>query len=425
MNSIPVVLSHQSRNFLPLTVTVLVCLILLINVSFKIVDFAGMWFTMSSILCPLVAGCYLYVFKVCSIKEQRRVLNQSLLALYVFSLGIYVLINLPSAKHLREYVAYQIIFEDIPHKFFSATVAFCLSFYLPHIYCSTRTRVLQSPKPCMLLALFGGLSFFTIDYWLLFSDPNGESLNRIYIDSLLICLSILLSLGVSYLLYLLHEKHRPKEPRQAPTYCFSPLYHYLISLSVVILTICLACEYRLIALTNGWTLATGGLLFPFIMLIGNLISELYGLRANLHMIAILVLAELVFDVLLMIIVVLPSPDFFNLNPFFSSVLPTRIVSTTLILFIALGSNACLLKKLKNTTYGRYLWGRLFIANLLANSLVSVVNYLFFFTGVFPDEQVFHFAFGAWLYKLIVTLIGLPLIAWLYRISSQRIKLNRK
>ena len=104
----------QKRSYLPLTVGMMTCLILLINVSFKIIMVQGLIFTASAVLCPLIAFIYLLVLNECNVVQQRHILNQSLLALYLFSIGIYLLVNLPAAETMYDNPAYQIVFEDIP-----------------------------------------------------------------------------------------------------------------------------------------------------------------------------------------------------------------------------------------------------------------------------------------------------------------------
>lgn len=406
-------LSQQSRNFLPLTVAMMICLILLINVSFKIIDAQGIWFTASSVLCAMIAGLYLLVLNECNAQQQRQVLNQSLLALYLFSVGIYLLVNLPAAPNLRDNIAYQIVFEDIPRKFFAATLAFGLCFYLPHAYLASKKGMLRSPKYNLLLALSSGFLFFSMDFWLLFSDPDAASFTQIYCYSLMVCLGLLLLIGGSYSLWCWWRKY-PKERavRQVATYFLSPLYYYLIGFAVTILMICLACEYRIISVTNGWTLSASGLLFPLILMVGNLVGELYGFKANLRLLAILLLSEWAFDLLLMIAVVLPSPDSFNINFFYDFMMPRRIPATTLTLVLALGSNAWLLEKLKHGAFGNQRALRIIIANVLGNSLLCLVNYNLLFAGVYPYEQIWTLVFSSWVYKLFITLVSLPLILWL-------------
>ncbi|MDI9819531.1 MULTISPECIES: VUT family protein [unclassified Legionella] len=411
--------ASQTRGTLLLAVGMMTCLILLINISFKIIMIQGMLFTASSILCPLVAIIYLLVLKECTILQQRHVLNQSLLALYLFSIGIYLLVNLPAAEYMHDNLAYQIVFEDIPKKFFASTLAFGLSFYLPHLLCCLKQKeILLTPKKRLLLATFGGFLFFTLDFFLLFSDPYVYNFKRIYFDSLMIAAGILLSVGIIYLTCLLFLK-RPLLPtnKPLPSYLESPLYHYLVGFAVTIILICLACEYRLISFPNGWTLTASGLLFPLALIASNLVGELYGYKANLRLAVLLIVAELTFDLLLINLVALPSPEFFNLNPFYLFIMPRRIPAEALAVMVAFIDNAMLLEYLKKTTIGSSRFWRILIANTIVNSLLCLVNYSLLFGGIY--EPIFNLAISAWSYKIASMLLSLPLVLWLYNLLSKK------
>lgn len=409
---------QQTRGHLSLNIGMMTCLILLINTSFKMIAFQGMVFTASSVLCPLVACIYLFILKECTIAQQRHVLNQCLLALYLFSIGIYLLVNLPAAEYMYDNSAYQIVFEDIPKKFFASTVAFGLSFYLPHLLCCTKQEeMLDLPKKRLLLALLAGFCFFSLDFLLLFSETHARSFKQIYIDSLMVAAGILFSVGVIYLAcLLLFTKHNKRSSNKfLPPYLSSPLYHYLVSLAVTILLICLICEYRLISFNHGWTLAANSLLFPLTIMTSTLIAELYGYKANLRLAVVLISTELAFDLFLMAVVALPSPEFFNLNPFYSFIMPRRIPAATWALLVTFVSNAILLEKLKNTPLGRSRSWRILIANIFSISALCLVNYSLLFWGIYSYEQIFNLALSAWTYELGTVVIGLPLVLWLYKV----------
>lgn len=391
-------------------------LILLINVSFKIIVIHEMMFTASSVICSAVAIIYLLILKQGSILTQRHLLHQCLLALYVFSIGIYILVNIPAADYMHDNPAYQIVFEDIPKKFFASTLAFGLSFYLPHVLCCAKQKdLLILPKKRLLLAIWGGFSFFTIDFFLLFSDPHVYNFNRIYVDSLMVALLILFSIGVLYLsIHLFSRRYFFSFKSSPPGYLTSPLYNYLVALGVTSMLVCLACEYRLISFSKELTLAASGLVFPITLMVSNLIGELFGLRANLRLCALLILAELVFDFILMAAVALPSPDFFNLNPFYSFIIPRRIPSSTLALSLTFISNTLLLEKFKtNATISSRSW-RIIIANALATSLLCLVNYSLLFSGIYPYEQILSLTLSVWIFDIGAIILCLPLLLRIYK-----------
>jgi uncharacterized PurR-regulated membrane protein YhhQ (DUF165 family) len=406
----------RSKNFLVINVAMIIVLTLLVNVSFKMIAFQGMVFAASSLLCPLYAGLYLVILKHCDVKQQRHVLNLSLLALYVFSIGIYLLLNLPPADDVRVNLAYQIVFEDVPKKFFASTLAFAVSFYLPHMYCLTKNKtILTSAKKRLLLALGGGFVFFSIDFLLLFSDPQVENFTQIYLDSVMITSLMLLLIGLIYLVSM--QSIRSWVQVENTTYGSNPLYQYLVGFIVVVLMICLACEYRLVAFSDNVVLVASSILSPMTLMASNLIGELYGYQANKRMVLILLFSELMFDFILMTTVLLPSPDFFNLNSFYQFVLPRRIPAATLAILLAFGGNAWLLEKLKKTLIQRSL--RFVVANTIANTLLCFVTYSLLFVGVYPGEKIVALGLSAWIFKVSLGLITIPFVLWIFKSLAAR------
>lgn len=409
----------EGRNFslpLALTLGMVLCLVLLINVSFKVIAVKGLLFTASSILCPLVAAVYLLVLKNCNYAEQRQVLNQSLLALYLFSFLIFVLVHLPASPYMLDQSAYQIVFEDIPRKFFAATLAFGLSIYLPHciFWNKAKSYVLQAHKQ-MLLAFFGGLSFFTLDFLLLFADPDFGEARLIYVGSFIIVLGLMF---LACLLFKLAQKKGFSAKNVVKNKLFYTYYPYLVCFSVVVFLICQSCEYRLVSL-GDYSLVASGIFFPLCIMVSNLIGEVYGWRANLQYTLIFILTELLFDGILIIIIFLPSPDFLNLNPFYSFIMPRRILATSLSLLIAFFANSFLLEELKKTAYGKHRAVRIVIANLIVNSVLCLVNYAILFSGLYAYDQIVNLVFNGWFYKCIVAVLSLPLLLRLYELLSQQ------
>lgn len=403
--------SQRSCCFLFLSVGLITSLILLINVSFKIVLIEGLMFSVTCLICPLIAGLYLSVLRNCTIKEQRHLLNISLLTLYVFCIGVYILINLPAAEYMHNNPVYQIIFEDIPKKFFATTIAFALSFYLPHLMFYPKTKkMLPSPKQCMLLAVLGGICFFTFDFFLLFSGTHLPSYKHIFIDSFMIASIILLLIGVFYLTFLLKYQNMPIHPDKEKETL--PLYHYFICVSIVVMLICLACEYRIITIINKYmVLSASSLFFPITLAISTILGELWGYRVNLKLCFILIASQFTFDILLMGIVALPSPTFFNLNPFYNYIMLKRLPAASLTLFIAFISNALLLHFLKKTKWSSNRPIRIFIANFCSNSLLCFIDYSLLFGGIYPYEQIQSLVLNVWHYKLVMALASLPIILW--------------
>ncbi|TAL61857.1 MAG: VUT family protein [Legionella sp.] len=409
--------SQQSPAFLTLAVCLITSLILLINVSFKIINLQGLVFAANSLICPIIGGLYLLILRHCTFKEQRHLLNISLMTLYLFCIGVYILVNMPAAEYMNNNPVYQIIFDDIPKKFFATTIAFALSFYLPHLlFCTHTEQVLNSPRHCILLALLGGMGFFFIDFFLLFSSQHVHSFKQTFVDSLLINAVLLLLIGVSYLTFILGDS--PLK-RSAARYSASfPLYHYLVCFAVAVMLMCVACEYRIVALGRDNVISASSLFFPITLLISTLIGEVWGYKAHLKLVLVLILTQVVFDTLLMGLVALPSPRFFNLNPFYNYIMPRRLPAASLALLVTFISNAMLLRYLNYVELEFFRPLRIFIANTVANSLLCLVNYSLLFGGIYPYEQIVNLAVNVWEYKLLITILSLPLLIWLCKTLSK-------
>lgn len=398
--------SQQSPGFLLLTVSVIICLTLLINVAFKIIVLHGMIFSVNSLICPLTAGLYLVALRRCTIKEQRHLLNVALMTLYTFCIGVYISINLPAAEYMHDNPVYQIIFDDIPKKFFAVTIAFALSFYVPHLLlCTKNSTLLASPRQCMLLALLGGFSFFSLTFFLLFLGSHIHNFRQIMIDSIMIASFLLLIVGVLYLALLLKEPHRSRPPDAEEPF---PQCYYLICFAIVIMLICLACEYRIVAfIGHNKILAVSALFFPITLIISTVVGELWGYRVNLKFALVISATQFIFDSLLMGIVALPSPEFFNLNPFYSYIMLRRLPADSLTLLATFISNAMLLHYLKQQHIQRPY--RILIANIGANSLLCLVDYSLLYGGIYPYEQIINLVVNVWQYKFMMSVLSLPLI----------------
>jgi len=262
----------------------------------------------------------------------------------------------------------------------------------------------------MLLALLGGFGFFSLDFFLLFSGSYLNNFKQISIDSAMIASLILLVIGIIYLTFLL--RYRPPSIRPEQSQETFPIYHYLICFATVIMLICLACEYRIVAFINkDGFLAASSIFFPVNIMISTLIGELWGYKINLKLGLVLVAAQLIFDTLLMGLVALPSPHFFNLNPFYNYILLRRLPAASFTLFATFISNAMLLHYLKHTKWNLHRSLRILIANICANSLLCLIDYSLLFGGIYPYDQIINLVANVWKYKLFMTFISLPLILW--------------
>ncbi len=274
-----------------------------------------------------------------------------------------------------------------------------------------------------VISFAGGVSFFCLDFYLLFSAPHAHSFKQIFIDSFMISSLLLLIIGVVYLTFLLNDKqHKGKALIETTELTLFPIYQYLICFAVTVMLVCLACEYRIIAINKDLVLSASCIFFPITIIISSIVGELWGYQANLKLALALLAAQFIFDMLLMGSVALPSPPFFNLNPFYHYIMPRRLSAASLSLFVTFLGNAMLLHYLKYSKWKINRSLRILIANISVNSLLCLVDYSLLYGGIYPYEQIINLAVSVWQYKLLTALIALPVILWMCKILERNYSL---
>lgn len=410
-------ISKQSKGFAVVAVSLLTSLLLLINLSFKIVYVSGLMFTSGSLLSPFLTLTYLYALKELSLFEQRHILNIGLLALYIFSIGVYITMHLPVGDSMHDSMAYQIVFEELPRKFFATTFAFGLCFYLPHLIIFPRRR--KNPlnaNTAVILALFSGLSFFFVNFYFLFTEPALKYFNHILFDSFLICITCILLGMVAFLLYMLARD--PAKQAAESRHKDFPVFEYLLAFTLIIMMICVACEYRVVKLFDTWAFTANSLIFPFAFISATMISELFGFKAVYKMLMFLLLGNLFFELLLMLIVNLPSPAFFNINTFYTEIMPRRIPAGLISATAVFLTNAWLIDVFKRSSFIKSRALRLFSANFIACLILVFVSYYSLLSGVFHVDLLLTLALNAWIYKNLLIIIFLPVMVYLCRVCDR-------
>lgn len=154
--------------------------------------------------------------------------------------------------------------------------------------------------------------------------------------------------------------------------CGSPIFLLLVILHITFSLVGTVLLYKLVAVGPG--LAPGGLfVLPFVLLIEDIIAEVYGYKIARLLIWFLFLSMFVFTASALIIIHLPSPSYWNLQSSFDQVFnPITVAAPSLIagLFISWFINIYGITKLKILFKGKLFWLRS-IASSLIGGLICV------------------------------------------------------
>ena len=156
--------------------------------------------------------------------------------------------------------------------------------------------------------------------------------------------------------------------------CGSPYFLLLIILHITFSLLGTVLLYKLVAV--GPFLAPGGLfVLPFVLLIEDIIAEVYGYKIARLLVWFLFLSMTVFTVCALVIIHLPSPSYWNLQSAFDQVFDPIIISAPSLvagLFISWFINIYGITKLKVLFNGRFFWIRSIISSLIGGFICVLV-----------------------------------------------------
>jgi len=200
----------------------------------------------------------------------------------------------------------------------------------------------------------------------------------------------------------------------------SSLYPMIVGIFVAVLLISNIGATKLIAfgplITDG-----GAFLFPLAYIIGDVLSEVYGLRAARRAIllgfAMLVLAAGTF----LVVQVSPAADAYENQAAYEAVLGfvPRIVAASIAGYLV-GQllNAYVLVKIKERTKEKALWLRLIGSTVVGEFADTLVFCTVAFYGVITGAEFLNYVLVGYLYKTLLEVVLLPItyptIRWVKR-----------
>ena len=186
-------------------------------------------------------------------------------------------------------------------------------------------------------------------------------------------------------------------------------YAIVVGSFVGLLLISNICATKLISfgaiVTDG-----GAILFPLTYIIGDILSEVYGLKAAKRAIYLGFGFSALAAATFWLVQLAPPADGYENQAAFEAVLGfvPRIVVASLLAFMA-GQllNAYVLVKIKDRTRERYLWIRLIGSTLVGEFADTLVFCTIAFFGVIGGWEFFSYVLTGYLYKCLIEVLFLP------------------
>ena len=199
------------------------------------------------------------------------------------------------------------------------------------------------------------------------------------------------------------------------------LYPYLVAIFVGILLISNIGATKLIEF--GPLITDGGVfLFPLTYIIGDILSEVYGLKAARRAIftgfAMSILAAFTFY----LVQISPAADAYTNQEAFESVLgfvPRIVLASLAGYLVGQLLNAYVLVKIKQKTKERYLWARLIGSTAVGELADTVVFCTIAFFGIITGVEFLNYVLVGYLYKTLLEVVLLPITYPVIRAIKRR------
>jgi uncharacterized integral membrane protein (TIGR00697 family) len=171
------------------------------------------------------------------------------------------------------------------------------------------------------------------------------------------------------------------------------------------------------AVLFGINVTAGTLLFPFLLVLGDIMSEVYGYPRSKKVIIVGFCSMFFFTIITQLAVSLPPSAAWDGQPAFEKVLKVvpRIAMASLINYLITDlANALVISKMKRMQGSGGFPLRAVVSTIVAQGLDSVVFYPLAFSGIIPFEALTQIIMSSWCIKVALEVVALPLTTLLVR-----------
>lgn len=191
------------------------------------------------------------------------------------------------------------------------------------------------------------------------------------------------------------------------------LLMFFLTLNVTFQLISDATAGKIISLF-GVGVSVTVLYFPFVYVISDVVTEVYGYAAARRILWYTLAASVTAGLMYQVAVAVPPAPFFEGQEAYSTVfgiVPRVLLGGWLAVFAGDISNNFVLAKLKVYMNGSKLWVRTISSTLVGQFLNTAVFYSVALSGVLPTEVLLKAIVAGWLIKVAVEALFTPATYW--------------
>jgi queuosine precursor transporter len=148
----------------------------------------------------------------------------------------------------------------------------------------------------------------------------------------------------------------------------------------------------------GITTTAGIFLFPFVYIVGDVVTEVYGYARARRLTWIILAANVIMALSFWLAVGLPHESFWDQQAAFAATLgavPRFVLASIAALFTGDLVNCYVLSRMKLASKGKHLWMRTIGSTILGQAVDTTVFCAIAFTGTMPLSAVLSIALAGW------------------------------
>lgn len=202
------------------------------------------------------------------------------------------------------------------------------------------------------------------------------------------------------------------------------LYGLFVGLNVTIMVTCDTLVYKVYEI-GDFKITASGIVFSFCFLFSTLLTEVYGYRLAVRSIWIMVFCQSLYVLLLNINALIQidnndiSRNYYQLYHDFWRVMLGSWLSVPISYFI----NGFIISKMKVIFSGQWFFVRYILGSMCTQAALLLTSYPISLSGKYSFDELVNIISTTWSYKVIISILFLPLAIYLVNIVKKVEKTN--
>jgi hypothetical protein len=169
-----------------------------------------------------------------------------------------------------------------------------------------------------------------------------------------------------------------------------------------------------IILLFGFSVSVTVLYFPFVYIISDIMTEVYGYARARLVTWITLISSVMAGCIYLVVAYLPSPDFFAASEAYTTVfgiVPRILIGGWIAVFVGDIVNNYIMARMKVWSNGKRLWMRTIGSTIGGQFTNTTLFYVIALSGILPGNVLVISIISAWIMKVAIEALLTPVTYW--------------